>query len=164
MEITAVINKLTRLGMGVVVATASLAMFVASASAQLAPPPAAPKPAAPATTPAAPAAKAPVVAPKTTPAPAKKVASVCKGLDETACKANTECSYVVPVKANKATGKVQAAYCKKSPPPPAAKKAAAPKGSTAGAPAATAPTAPKTTAPVVAPKTPAAGTTPPKPQ
>jgi hypothetical protein len=55
----------------------------------------------------------------------KKPVSACKGLAEAACKANTECTYVVPTKANKVTGKVQAPYCRKA--AAAAKKAAAPK-------------------------------------
>jgi hypothetical protein len=167
MEISAVINKLTRWGFGVAAATASLGLFVATASAQLAPPPAAPKaPAPPAATPsapAAPAAKAPApAAPKAAAKTEKKAVSPCKGLDETACKANAECSYVVPTKANKATGKVQAAYCKKSTPPPAAKKAAAPKTPAPSA-TTTAPAAPKAPT-AVAPKTPAPGGAVPKPQ
>lgn len=147
----AVNKKMTRWGLGVVAATASLGLFVATASAQLAPAPKAPATTA---TPPAPAAKAPATAAK---APeVKKAASACKGLDEAACKVNTECTYVVPTKANKATGKVQAAYCKKSPPAPKkdAKKVEAPKGSAApattapkgsAAPAATTPPAPKKT-------------------
>jgi hypothetical protein len=57
------------------------------------------------------------------PAPKPKVVSVCKGLDETACKAKTECAWVVPK-----TGK-QKPYCRLKPAPkkPAPAKDAAPK-------------------------------------
>ena len=116
MEINAVNNKMTRFGLGIAAVTASLGLFVATASAQLAPPPAAPK--APAVAPTAPVAKAPpAVSPTAAPAAAgkakaeKKPASPCKGLDQAACGAKTECSFTTPTKVNKATGKVQAPYC-----------------------------------------------------
>ena len=117
LEINAVNNKMTRFGLGIAAVTASLGLFVASASAQLAPPPAAPK--APVVTPTAPVAKAPAAAATPAVAPAaagkakaeKKPASPCKGLDQAACGAKTECSFTTPTKVNKATGKVQAPYC-----------------------------------------------------
>ncbi|MEQ1611724.1 MAG: hypothetical protein ABL904_03150, partial [Hyphomicrobiaceae bacterium] len=93
----------------------------------------------------APPAVAPV-APKAAVKAEKKPASACKGLEKGACEANTECTYVVPTKANKATGKVQAAYCKKAPPAPkkaAAKAPAAPAAAKAPAAAAPAPAAKK---------------------
>jgi hypothetical protein len=54
---------------------------------------------------------------------AAKPASVCKGLDEAACKAKTECGWIVPK-----TGK-QKPYCrtKAAPKKPAPAKDAAPK-------------------------------------
>ena len=117
----AVTRKMTLWGMGIAAATASLALFVATAGAQTQPAPKAPAP-------AAPAAKAPAApAPAAKPAADKKKGSACKGLDEAACKANADCTYIVPTKANKATGKVQAAYCKTAPKPKAKKAEAAPK-------------------------------------
>lgn len=153
-------KKLHTFGMGAVVATAAFSLFSFAASAQQ-PAPASPavvapvKPAAPpaAAKPAAtaPAATAPAAAakPKT---PAK--ASVCKGLDETGCKANPECGYVVPTKADAKTGKVDKPYCRKVA-GVAAKKAAAPAAAKPAAPAApkaAAPAAPKATAPAPATK------------
>ena len=108
----------------------------------------------PATPPAAakPATTAPAV---TTPAAAVKpkapvkAASACKGLDETGCKANAECGYVVPTKADAKTGKVDKPYCRKvagvavkkpATAAPAAAKTAAP-----AAPAAVKPNAPAPT-------------------
>jgi hypothetical protein len=115
------------LGLGAVVATAVFGLFALSAMAQTPPPAAgapavAPvKPAAPATPPAA--AKAPVTAPAAispaagakpaAAAPKKTAVSACKGLDETGCKANPECSFITPTKADAKTGKVDKAYCRK---------------------------------------------------
>lgn len=143
------VKKLHTLGMGAVVATAALGLFALTANAQQ-PPAAAPAaptvaPVKPATPPAPPAAaKAPVTAPAATtpaagaatPKPVKKVASACKGLDETACKANAECGYVVPTKADAKTGKVDKAYCRKVAGVAAKPKAAAPAATTAPAAAA----------------------------
>ena len=148
-------NTKTRWALGVAAATASLGLFVASASAQLAPAPAAPK--APVAAPAAPAAPATAKAPA--PAAAAKVkaekkpASPCKGLEEAACGAKTECSFTKPTKVNKATGKVQAPYCHLTPKGAVKKAAAAVKSAVTPAPAPTAaaPKAPTATAPV-APK------------
>ena len=107
------VKKLQTLGMSAVVATAAFALFTLTANAQQ-PPAAAPAPAAakPAAPPAA--AKAPAAAPAAAAAPKKVVASVCKGLDEAGCKAKPECSYVVPTAVNATTGKVPAAYCRKT--------------------------------------------------
>ena len=151
LEINAVNKTMNSWAMGVAAATASFGLLVGTASAQLAPAPAAPKapvaaPAAPKTAPAAPAAAKAKVE--------KKAPSACAKLDEAACNAKAECSYTKPTKANVKTGKVQAPYCH------LAKKTAAPKGSAApsAAPAPAAPKAPAATAP--APKAPGV----PKPQ
>jgi hypothetical protein len=129
------VKKLQTLGMGAVVATAAFALFAVSANAQQPAPAASPavvKPVAPS---APAAAKAPVTAPaaaktETKAAPKKAAASTCKGLDETACKANPECGYVVPKAVDAKTGKADAAYCRKTAgvaakPKPAATPAAA---------------------------------------
>ena len=115
--------------MSAVVATAAFGLLSYAANAQQAPAiakPATPPPAAAAPPPPAPAAKAPATAPAATTAakPAPKP-SPCKGLNETACKAKSECSYVVPTTANPTTGKVPAPYCRKTV-STAAKKPAAP--------------------------------------
>ncbi len=150
LEMNAVNNTKTRWALGVAAATASLGLFVAAASAQLAPAPKAPvaapaAPAAPATTKApAPAAAAKVKA-------EKKPASPCKGLDETACGTKTECSFTKPTKVNKATGKVQSPYCHLTPKGAVKKAAAAVKSAVTPTPPPTAPKAPAATAPV-APK------------
>lgn len=114
-------KKLHTLGMGAVVATAAFSLFTLAANAQQPAPanPAVVAPVKPAAPPAAakPAATAPAV---TTPAAAAakpkspvKAASTCNKLDETGCKANPECSYVVPTKADAKTGKVDKPYCRK---------------------------------------------------
>ena len=159
LEMTAV-KKLQTLGMSAVVATAAFGLFAMTANAQQ-PPAAAPaaptaapvKPATPAAPPAA--AKAPAAAPAAAAAPAKpapkKVASVCKGLDEAGCKAKAECSYVVPTAAVGTTGKPAAPYCRKTAgvslqkpaAGPAAAKPSAPTTAAAAKPAAPAAAAPK---------------------
>lgn len=164
-------------GLGIAAATVTVALLAAPVLAQTTPP-AAPAVKAPAATPAPPG-KAPATAPAakaptTAPAPAKtekKAAapSPCKGLDETACKGNAECGWVVPTKVNKATGKADNPYCRKV--AGVAKKAVdakAAKGSAAGvapaakgsAPAAGAAPAAKGSAPAAG-ATPAAGAAPP---
>ena len=151
-------NKMTRFGLGIAAVTASLGFFVATASAQLAPPPAAPKApvTAPSTTvPAAPkAVTTPTTAPKTK--AEKKPASPCKGLDQAACGAKTECSFTTPTKVNKATGKVQAPYCHLTAKGAVKKVGDAAKAAVTKAPATTAPAA-AAKAPVTAP---AAGAAP----
>lgn len=157
------VKKLHTLGMGAVVATAAFSLFALTANAQQ-PPAAAPAtpgvvaPVKPATPPAA--AKAPVTAPAAT-APAvvakkpAKVASACKGLDETACKSNPECGFVTPTKADAKTGKVDKAYCRKvagvalKPKPAAAAPAATTPTATAAKPAAMAPPAAAAAKPTV---------------
>jgi hypothetical protein len=155
------VKKLQTLGMGAVVATAAFGLFALTANAQQ-PPAGAPtapavapvKPSTPAAPPAA--AKAP-----TTPAPAaakapataaakKPAVVVCKGLDETGCKSNPDCSYVVPTKADAKTGKVDKSYCRKTA-GVAVKKPAA-----AAAPAATTPAKPAAAATPAKPAAPAA--------
>jgi hypothetical protein len=137
----AVINK-TRWAIGATTALAIAALAsTAMAQTTTAPAPATPAPAAkapavkkaPAKKAEAPAKQTPAkTEPAKTAKPATKATSgavVCKGMAETACVAQAEsCSWVVPTKANKATGKVQSAYCKSKPKPKAAKaaKAAAP--------------------------------------
>ena len=157
-------KKLHTLGMGAVVATAAFSLFALTANAQQPATttpanPAVVAPVKPATPPAAakPAATTPAV---TTPAAAAKpkspvkAASACKGLDETGCKANAECGYVVPTKADAKTGKVDKPYCRKV-------AGVAVKKPAAAAPA-TAPAAAKTAAPaapaVVKPNAPAPAT------
>lgn len=104
--------KLQTFRVGAVVSAAALTLMTLTAAAQQ-PPAVAPAPAAKPVTPP-PAAKPPAPAPAAAkPAAVKKTASVCKGLDETACKANPDCGYVVPKDANKATGTVQKPYCRK---------------------------------------------------
>lgn len=151
-------KKLHTLGMGAVVATAAFSMFALTANAQqpatTAPAnPAVVAPVKPATPPAAakPATTAPAV---TTPAAAAKpkapvkAASACKGLDETGCKANPECGYVVPTKADAKTGKVDKPYCRKVAGVAAKKPAtAAPAAAKAAAPAAPAAVKPNAPAP-----------------
>jgi len=133
-----------------VVAAAALSLFAMTANAQQ-PPATAPvapvKPAAPVVTKPAVSAPAATTVPATTAKkPAAKAASACKGLDETACKANAECGYIVPKKADPKTGKVDAPYCRKvagvavKKPADAAAKAAAPVK--AAVPAVKTPTAP----------------------
>ncbi len=163
LEIIAVNNIMNRWGLGLLAATASLGLFVATANAQLAPAPKPPAvPAAPAV-PKAPAAAPAVPGAATAAKPAaakteKKAPSACAKLDKATCEANAECTFVEPKTANKTTGKVQAAHCKKKPTAPVAKKAAA------AAPAAgAAPAAPKVPTAAV-PKAPAAAGTAPKPQ
>ena len=155
-------KKLHTLGMGAVVATAAFSLFALTANAQQPAPanPAVVAPVKPATPPAAakPAATAPAV---TTPAatakpktPAK--VSACKGLDETGCKANTECGYVVPTKADAKTGKVDKPYCRKVAGVAAKKPAAAAPATT------TAPAAPAKAAAPAKPATPATPAAPAK--
>lgn len=158
-------KKLHTLGMGAVVATAAFSLFALTANAQQPAPtttapanPAVVAPVKPAVPPAAPAAaKAPATAPAattptaTTKAKAPAKVSACKSLDETGCKANPECGYVVPTKADAKTGKVDKPYCRKVA-GVAVKKPAAAAGAATTAPAAakattTAPVAPKVTAP-----------------
>jgi hypothetical protein len=174
LEMNAVKNLKT-LGMGAVVATAAFSLFALTANAQQPPAaaPAAPAATKPATLPpaAAPAtAKAP--APATAPAatkpaaaatPAKKPAkSACAGLDETGCKANPECGYIVPTAVNAKTGKPTAPYCRKvagvAKPKAAAATASAP-GSTAK-PAAAATAAKPAAATAVKPAAPASAPAP----
>ena len=50
----------------------------------------------------------------------KKAASPCAGLEETACKANTACSWYRETTTKK--GQKRKAHCQKKPTPPAAKK------------------------------------------
>jgi hypothetical protein len=50
----------------------------------------------------------------------KKAPSPCAGLDETACKANTACSWYREVTTKK--GQKRKAHCQKKPTPPAKKK------------------------------------------
>jgi hypothetical protein len=72
------------------------------------------KPATPATTPAKPADTKPATTTATPAATDKKTAatpSPCKGLDETACKANTVCSWHKEGKSK--TGAVTKAHCQK---------------------------------------------------
>jgi hypothetical protein len=151
LEMTAV-KKFNSWGLSAAVATVAFGLFAVTAQAQT-PPPA-----------AAPVVKTPAAAAKpAATAPAKKAAtpaaSVCKGLDETGCKANAECGWTVPTKANAKTGKVQAPYCHKMAGVAVKKPAAAataPKAPAAAAPkvpAAAAPAAPK--APAAAPAAPA---------
>jgi hypothetical protein len=78
-------------------ATLALGLFAITAVAQQ-----------PAPATKAPAAKAP--APK---APQKKAVSPCQDLDEAACKANAECSWVAATKTK--TGKEVKAYCRVKP-------------------------------------------------
>jgi hypothetical protein len=157
------VKKLQTLGMGAVVAAAAFGLFTLTASAQQ-PPAAAPAtpgvvakpvmPAAPAIAKAPAAAKAtttqaPAATPATTEAKKpKSTASVCKGLDMTACKANTACDFIEPKDANDKTGKVQKPYCRKV------------AGVAAKKPATATPTAAKpaaaTTAPAAKPTAPAA--------
>jgi len=169
------VKTMTRWGMGAAGATVALGLFAIGASAQLAP---GAQQQAPAAQQPAPAAKAPATAPATQPAakapatkapaakteaakpadPAKKpkaAASACKGLDEGACKGNTDCNWIVPTKVDPKTGKADKAYCRKV--AGVAKKAAdakadAAKGATkTPAAKAAAPAAPATQAPPAAP-------------
>ncbi|MEQ1696470.1 MAG: hypothetical protein ABL901_11580 [Hyphomicrobiaceae bacterium] len=158
-------KKLHTLGMGAVVATAAFSLFALTANAQQ-PAPVNPAVVAPVKPAAPPAAAKPATAPAvTTPAAAAKpktpakAASACKGLDETGCKANAECNYVVPAKADAKTGKVDKPYCRKvagvAVKKPAAAPATAPAAAKAAAPAtpkAAAPAAPKANAPAPATK------------
>ena len=117
LEKTAVKKFLIR-GLSVSAATALLGILAVTAQAQT-------PPAAPATAPAvkaAPAAaaaaakSAPVTAPAAAKAPAKKVAaapSPCKGLDETACKANTVCTWQTYKSATDKNGKALTPHCHK---------------------------------------------------
>lgn len=137
------VTNLRTLALSAVVATAAFGLLSYSASAQQAPAPAAaPAVTKPATPP--PAAKTPAAA-----TAAKPVAkpSPCKGLDETACKAKAECSYVVPTAANPTTGKVPAPYCRKTAgvavKKPAVAKTAAPAAAAAAKPATPPAAAPK---------------------
>lgn len=145
--------KLHTFGLGAVVTAAAFGLFTLTASAQQAPA-VAPAPAAkpitppPAAKPAAPAAAKATPATPATSAAAKKAVSACKGLDETACKANPECDFVVPKDANNKTGKVQKPYCRKV--AGVAKKAADKKATTA--PVKATPATPATPAKPAAPK------------
>jgi hypothetical protein len=163
--------QFTRLGLTAATATVALGLVIGQASAQTTPaapapaapaakappakaPPAAaaPKAAAPAPAPAPAAAKAPAKeAPAKAATPAKTTAakgSVCKGLDEAGCGSNADCQWIVPQKANKATGKVATSYCKLKPKPKGAAAAkAAPTAAAAPAPAKAAAPAPAAAAP-----------------
>lgn len=86
----------------------ALSSGVASAQQQKAP---APK-AAPKVETKAPAAKAPAAKK----APAKKAASPCRGLAETACAANTACSWTKEITTKK--GQKRKAHCRLKPVPP----------------------------------------------
>ncbi len=161
---TNAVMKIHTFGMGAVVTAAAFSLMTLAAAAQQ-PPAVAPAPAAKPVTPPAPPAvakqttQAPAVAKPATPAAAaaKKAVSSCKGLDETGCKANPECAYVVPKDANNKTGAVQKPYCRKV--AGVAKKAADAKAAAPAVakPATTAPvTKPAVTAPAVKPAAPAA--------
>jgi hypothetical protein len=81
-------------------ATVALALFAVAAHAQQ-------------PTPTAPSAKAPVVpaAAKTEPKkPERRAASACRGLDETACAARAECTWVAATKTK--AGKDVKAHCR----------------------------------------------------
>jgi hypothetical protein len=80
-------------------ATLALGLFAITAGAQQ-----------PAPTAKAPAAKAPAAKAPAPKAPQKKAVSPCQDLDEAACKANTECSWVAATKTK--TGKEVKAYCR----------------------------------------------------
>jgi hypothetical protein len=60
--------------------------------------------------------KAPAAAPAAKKAPAKKAASPCRGLAETACVANTACSWTKEVTTKK--GQKRKAHCRLKPTPP----------------------------------------------
>ena len=97
-------KKIYRLGLSAAAATVAFGLIAVTANAQTAAPaPAAPaaKTAPPAATPAAkaPAAAKPAAKPAAAPSP-------CKGLEETAGKANSACGWTVRTKANAKTGKV----------------------------------------------------------
>ncbi|HUJ38375.1 MAG TPA: hypothetical protein VLW88_11935 [Hyphomicrobium sp.] len=77
-------------------------------------PPAATAPPA-ATTPAKPAATTTPATPKTTDTKTAATPSPCKGLDETACKANTACTWYKEAKLK--DGKTRKAHCQKKPTP-----------------------------------------------
>jgi invasion protein IalB len=94
-----------RLGTSVASAIFALALMGGTVSAQQQKAPDAKKEAAPAT------AKKKVE---------KKAASPCAGLEETACKANTACSWYREVTTKK--GQKRKAHCQKKPTPPPAKK------------------------------------------
>jgi hypothetical protein len=94
-----------RLGTSVASAIFALALMGGTANAQLQKAPDAKKEAAPATT------KKKVE---------KKAPSPCAGLEETACKANTACSWYREVTTKK--GQKRKAHCQKKPTPPAKKK------------------------------------------
>ena len=170
---TAAVNIMKNFGQSLAIATLALGLASVSANAQLAPTapaatPAAPAvPAVPKVTPAAPPQ---MVAPAAAPAPAAaapaaagapvaakpkkaRVAaapSACKGLDEAGCGANAECTYITPKKATSTTGAALKPYCRSKPKPKAAAAAVAP-GAVAVAPAVAAkPAAPAAAAPAAA--------------
>jgi hypothetical protein len=69
---------------------------------------------------AKPAATTTPATPKTTDTKTAAAPSPCKGLDETACKANSACSWYKEVKLK--NGKTRKAHCQKKPAPPKKKK------------------------------------------
>jgi hypothetical protein len=92
------VNILTRWGMSASAATVALALFAVVAHAQQ-------------PTPTAPSAKAVPAAAKTEPKkPERRAASVCRGLDETACAARAECTWVAATKTK--AGKEVKAHCR----------------------------------------------------
>ncbi|MGE0628451.1 MAG: hypothetical protein AB7O43_11560 [Hyphomicrobiaceae bacterium] len=103
-------NTLHRLAMSMTTA-AAIGLMTLTAQAQPATPP--PAPAAKTT----PAKKAP--AKKTTRAATKPATSPCKGLKETACKANAQCRFIAAAK--RKDGKMVKAYCRLASKPKAKK-------------------------------------------
>lgn len=115
----ALIKTVSR-GACVVAATIALGFMAIAATAQQAGAPAAKAQ-------PAPAAKAPTTAPAAKAVTSAKTAtaSVCKGLDQTACGANPTCLWIEPKKEVSKSGAALKAYCKTKPKEKVAKKAAA---------------------------------------
>jgi hypothetical protein len=100
--------KTFRKSLGIALTSLVVGLFAFQATAQTPPPP---------------AAKAAPAQPKATKAPAAKTkttASVCKGLEQKACSAKTECGWIAATK--RKDGKQVKAYCRTKPASSAAKK------------------------------------------